>query len=116
MAAGATDSEIGRDAPTAGQAAPNVDVFVSYSRRDTDFARDLDAFLTEHGKDVWVDWEDIPPSAVWRADIAAGIEGADSVVFVVSPDSLASENCARELEHARTCGKRIVPVVCRESE
>ena len=93
-----------------------ADVFVSYSRRDADFAWQLHAFLTKRGKDVWIDAEDIPASAPWRADIAAAIDAADNVVFVVSPDSLRSDECAHELEHAEAHGKRIVPIVCRESD
>ena len=68
-----------------------ADVFISYSRRDGAFVRRLHDFLTARGKEAWVDWEDIPPTAEWEADIRAGIEGADAVLFVVSPDSLASD-------------------------
>ena len=37
-----------------------TDVFISYSRKDGDFARRLTNALTASGRDVWVDWEDIP--------------------------------------------------------
>ena len=72
--------------------------------------------LGARGYEVWVDWEDIPPSAQWHAEIQAGILDADGVIFVISPDSVASEVCARELEHAAERHKRIVPVVRREPE
>jgi hypothetical protein len=39
-----------------------ADVFISYSRQDSDFARQLHAALTNLGRDVWMDWEDIPVS------------------------------------------------------
>ena len=61
-----------------------ADVFVSYSRKDTAFVRELHDFLTESGKDVWVDWDDIPPGSRWEQDIDDSIDGADSFVFVVS--------------------------------
>ena len=38
-----------------------TDVFVSYSRKDQEFVRDLVGALGEHGKDVWIDWKDIAP-------------------------------------------------------
>ena len=41
-------------------------MFVSYSRRDSDFAWTLHRYLTEQGKDVWIDTEDIPATARWR--------------------------------------------------
>ncbi len=63
---------------------------------------------------VWVDWEDIPPSAEWFEEIRAGVRDADGFVFVISPDSVASEVCTRELEHAFDQNKRVVPVVCRD--
>ena len=36
-------------------------VFVSYSRKDEIFARQLAADLDRDGLDVWIDVEDIPP-------------------------------------------------------
>src|SRR5262245_33267124 len=90
-------------------------VFISYSRKDNDFVRRLCASLSERGKDVWVDWEDIPPSAKWRADIAANIESAEAFVFIISPDSVASEVCGWELEQAVQDNKRLIPVLCRET-
>ena len=47
---------------------------------------------------------------------ARAIAAADGVVFVISPDSAASEVCVRELELATDLGKRIVPTVCREPD
>jgi WD40 repeat protein len=87
---------------------PNV--FISYSRVDGAFVRELHASLTAAGRDVWVDWEDIPPAAKWQHDINNSIDGAESFVFVISPSSLASEHCEAELRHAEERGKRIVPL------
>jgi WD40 repeat protein len=89
-------------------------VFISYSRRDGDFASRLHDALAERGYDVWIDRDDIPPSAKWFDEIRAGIAGADGVVYVISPDSATSEVCGRELEFAAEQHKRIVPAVCRE--
>jgi DNA-binding LacI/PurR family transcriptional regulator len=36
------------------------DVFISYSRKDKDFAHKLHDALAAQKRDVWVDWEDIP--------------------------------------------------------
>ncbi|MGE5688931.1 MAG: TIR domain-containing protein [Pseudomonadota bacterium] len=87
-----------------------ADVFVSYAREDTRFVRGLHEFLTASGKDVWVDWEDIAPGSRWEQDIDDSIDDADSFVFVVSEDSLASEYCVAEFRHAGERGKRIVPI------
>ena len=91
-----------------------ADVFISYSRRDSELMRSLHDRITADGRDVWVDWEDIPHTADWLEEIRGAIEAADTFVFILSPDSLASETCGVELAHALDCSKRIVPVVVRE--
>jgi WD40 repeat protein len=91
------------------------DVFLSYSRKNKEFVEELHGFLIENEKDVWVDWEDIPVGSEWRDDIATGIDAAAGFVFVVSSTSLASEECAKEVDHALGRGKRIVPIVCDDS-
>ncbi len=88
-------------------------VFISYSRRDQPFVRQLAARLKAAGRESWVDWEGIPPSAKWMDEIRAAIDGASAMVFVISPDSLASAVCAQELEHALAVNKRLIPVVAR---
>ena len=88
-----------------------ADVFISYSRRDSELMQALHGRLNTDGRDVWVDWEDIPHTADWLQEIRGAIEAADTFVFILSKDSLASETCRVECEHALECRKRIVPVV-----
>ncbi|WP_418318319.1 toll/interleukin-1 receptor domain-containing protein [Piscinibacter sakaiensis] len=89
------------------------DVFISYSRRDQNFVRKLHQRLGEAGREAWVDWEGIPPSAEWLREVELAIEAADTFLFVLSPDSLASDICRHECEHAARFNKRIIPVVAR---
>jgi WD40 repeat protein len=89
------------------------DVFISYSRRDLEFVKRLHASLIASGKDVWVDWQDILPTAEWLEEVFEGVESSDNFLFVITPDSLTSEVCARELGHALEQRKRLVPVVRR---
>lgn len=90
-----------------------ADIFISYSRKDIEFVKRLDKALKAVERDVWLDWEDIPPTADWLTEIYTGIEGANTYVFVISPDSLASPVCAKELDHAVKNNKRLVPIVYR---
>lgn len=90
------------------------DIFISYSRRDKEFIQKLDQAFKSLQKDVWVDWEDIPPTADWWQEIKDGIDESDNFVFVISPDSVSSEVCGRELNYALENGKRLVPVLFRE--
>ncbi len=91
-----------------------TDIFISYSRKDSDFMRRLHEALTTHQRDIWVDWEDIPLSADWWKEICAGIEAAESFMFIISPDGVRSEVCQREIDYAVSHNKRIVPVLRHE--
>jgi hypothetical protein len=83
------------------------EIFISYSRKDKDFVHRLDESLKSRGREVWVDWEDIRPTEDFMQAIYSAIEGADAFVFVLSPDSIASVVCGREIAHAVAHNKRL---------
>ena len=89
-----------------------ADVFLSYSRRDQAFVRRLHAALEAAGKDSWVDWEGIPPTAKWMDEVRAAIDQADAFVFVVSPDSAGSPGLPGG---GRACPGRWASASCRWS-
>ena len=91
------------------------DVFISYSRKDIDFVQRVFDVLTARDRDPWADWQDIPPTADWLDEIYQGIEAADSFLFVISPDSVISEICTLEIEHAIKHNKRLVPIVWKDA-
>ena len=87
------------------------DAFVSYSRSDSkELVVRLRDALEAAGHDVWVDLEDIPPASPWQEELRGGIAQSDSFVFVISPGSVRSEHCLRELAHAVALHKRIIPI------
>ncbi len=91
------------------------DVFISYSRRNSDFAQRLMQKLLLSAKDACVDWEGIPlTSTNWWFEIRQGIEAADSFLFIITPDSMASVVCNMELDYALELGKRIIPIMHKE--
>ncbi|MDJ0768052.1 MAG: toll/interleukin-1 receptor domain-containing protein [Ilumatobacter sp.] len=92
------------------------DVFISYSRRDADFVDGLRRTLEQRDYETWVDETDIAPSVDWREEIHDGIATSEALIVVVSPDYAASEVCGEEVGRAEALGKRIVPVVCRDTE
>ncbi|MEM9977167.1 MAG: TIR domain-containing protein [Cyanobacteria bacterium P01_D01_bin.2] len=91
-----------------------TDVFISYSRKDKAFVQVLHQALEKSSYDSWVDWEDIPLTADWWEEIESGIEAADTFIFVLSPDSVASKICRQEIDHATAYEKRLVPIVRRD--
>ena len=91
-------------------------VFISYSRKDIEFAGKIVQALADNGLDTWIDWESIPKGEDWWREIQSGIEGADAFLFLISPDSIASKVCNDELNHAGKNGKRILPIIIRNPE
>ncbi|MBW4445165.1 MAG: TIR domain-containing protein [Plectolyngbya sp. WJT66-NPBG17] len=92
------------------------DVFISYSRKDKAFVQRLDEAFRKTDRDPWIDWEDIHHGEEWRRAIARGIETADTFIFVISPDSVASAECRKEIDQAISLNKRLIPVVRRDAQ
>ena len=90
-------------------------VFLAYARADRAFAERLRGAFSEAGEETLVDW-DILPSEEFGDYVRAAVEAADTFVYVISPSSAESDLCRRELEHALSRNKRIVPVLLREAE
>ena len=89
-------------------------IFVSYSRKDIDYAGKIVQALAENKLDTWIDWEGIPPTVDWWQEIEKGIEEADIFLFFLSPDSVKSKVCNQEIAHAVKNGKRLIPIVVRD--
>jgi WD40 repeat protein/TPR repeat protein len=88
-----------------------ADVFISYSRKDKGFVRQLDEALKRRKREAWIDWEGIRPTEEFMQAIYRAIEAADTFIFVLTPDSVASVVCGREIAHAAAHNKRLVPLV-----
>ncbi|MBI5936111.1 MAG: TIR domain-containing protein [Chloroflexi bacterium] len=86
-------------------------VFISYAHEEKEFVRKFHDGLIKKEMDVWVDWQDIPPAADWRAEVKRAIEAADAFLFLLSPGSITSKVCGEELEWALKHNKKLIPVV-----
>lgn len=91
-------------------------IFISYSRLDQAFARRLSDSLTELGADVWMDVEDIPAGMKWSSAIQQGLDTADIMLVIISPDSMASRNVEDEWHYYLDNDKPILPVLLRPSK
>lgn len=91
-------------------------IFVSYSRKDINFAQKIVNILADNKLDTWIDWKSIPKGEDWEQEIYHGIEGADVFLFLISPDSVTSQMCKKEIAYAVKNGKRILPIVIRDTE
>ena len=110
-----------RDAGTAAGAAEDLQgaadnalrIFISYSRADLAIAEGLTDALLRNGFDVKIDVRDLPYGEEWQAELADFIAKSDTVVWLVSPDSVKSKWCNWELGEVVRLSKRLVPVRAR---
>src|SRR3984957_3766280 len=98
------------------QAAPTARIFISYSRKDMAFADRLEGALKARGFEPLIDRTEIYAFEDWWKRIQALIGKADTVVFVLSPDAVASEIALKEVTHAASLNKRFAPIVCQRVE
>jgi WD40 repeat protein len=89
------------------------DAFISYARKDSDVASGVRRALGEHGQAVWIDVEGIVAGADWDERIMRAIEGCEAFVFLISPASVSSTVCQRELRQAVEAHKLVIPVTVR---
>jgi hypothetical protein len=98
-----------------GAVAARARIFISYSRKDASTAERLRSHLIAAGFEAYLDKQDILPGEPWQERIGRLIECVDSVVFLISPDSVASRICEWEVNEAERLLKRIVPIVVRDT-
>ncbi len=91
--------------------ASSLEVFISYSRADSDLARRLNESLISLGKLTWFDQESIASGEDFRREIYQGIEISDNFVFIISPKSINSPYCYDEVEYAKKLNKRIITIL-----
>ena len=90
-------------------------IFISYSRKDIAFADRLELALRERGFVTSIDRAEIVALEDWWKRIETLITQADTVIFVLSPDALASDVCKKEVDFADSLNKRLAPVVLRRA-
>ena len=93
---------------------PNDIVFFCYSRTDSDFALRLAKDLRKAGVKLWMDQLDIKPGSHWDASIEKGLNTANCLIIILSPDSISSNNVMDEVSYALEGGKRVIPVLLKE--
>ena len=88
----------------------NADIFISYSTLDRHHALTLVERLREAGHSVWIDQQGVDAATSWSKEIAEALEECSTFILLLSPNSLASENVAKELAVAAELKKHIIPI------
>lgn len=75
-------------------------VFISYSRKDTEVARVFKTVLSATGMDVFLDVDNLRSGQEWQPELLRRIESAKIFQMFWSENYSESENCRMEWEHA----------------
>ncbi len=86
-------------------------IFISYSRRDVDFARYLRALLEAEGFLVWMDETRLTPGEDWWDMIVANVDSCAAFLVVMSAAGTKSKWVKREILRAEQQERPIFPVL-----
>jgi len=95
-----------------------VQVFLSYTQAEQDFARALSQELTRRGLEVWSDEQEILPGDNWGSSIAEALKKSKALVVLISPESMRSKFVRSEIQYALgelSYEQRIFPVMVEET-
>ena len=95
--------------PAGGADTAVADVFISYSQKDRDIARDLANFVRDCGYDVWWDFE-LVGGVKFRNKIKDELSTAKAAIVIWTQNSAEFDWVIEEAEEAKAAGK-LIPVV-----
>ena len=84
-------------------------VFLSYSSRNYEAARELKNFLNINNIDCWMAPQSIPAGSDYASEIPEAIGGCSAFVLLLTAEAQASQWVPKELGQAITEGKRVIP-------
>ena len=91
-------------------------VFISYARRDKQWAEWLGERLAKHGFRIWTDTTSVPAGESFFAELNKTIEKSDVVLALMSPDYFRSAWCQQETAAAAASKVPIIPVLVEPCE
>ena len=95
---------------TGGKLSEQKDIFISYSRKDTETVKDIYNWLEGKGYKCWIDLEGMSSSDSYKAIIVDAIKNSKILMFMSSENSNSSQNVVSEVSLAVKYGKKIIPV------
>ena len=90
-------------------------IFVSYAHKDSDRVMRILENLDDRGYRIWYD-DGIAPGSEWPENIAQHLNECHLTMAFISPNSIASDNCRREITFALSKKKAFLAVLLEESE
>jgi formylglycine-generating enzyme required for sulfatase activity len=91
-------------------------VFISYSRKDVDIAKQLAQDLEKADLEVWWDISDLKGGDAWIRTIQAALKASKYCVVLLSPEAVESEWVEKEYTFAMGLGLKIIPILHKNCE
>lgn len=91
-------------------------IFISYSRRDTEIVDQIADQMEDAGLDVWIDRGAIKAGDTWRVQIVEAIDTCLAFVLMLSPNSADSDNVRREIDLAQDAEGPFLPLMLEPVE
>ena len=96
-------------------AVPRLKIFITYAHQDTEAQKKLKthlAVMERTGKiKLWDDGDITAGGNARQEHILKEVADSDILLYLASADSLASENCNKELTEAVRAEKRVIPII-----
>jgi hypothetical protein len=93
-------------------------IFISHSSRDDQRACEVRDWLVAHGwDDLFLDLDPVrglAPGERWQAELRAAADRCEAVLFLVTPNWMASRWCLAEYLLAKQLGKSLFPITFGE--
>lgn len=90
--------------------------FFSYCRADSFFAYRLAEDLRSAGAQLWIDQLDIRAGERWDRAVLHALADCNTLLVILTPDAIASENVLDEVSFALDNARTVVPVLSRPCE
>jgi hypothetical protein len=107
-------SPAGKEPPTPDTASPQI--FLSYSRKDSEQMRQVLRLLEGAGLSAWTDEGLEPGTPHWQWAIENAIQSTQCTVVLLSPDAKQSRWVSIEVNYAQELGRRIFPLLVSGSK
>lgn len=92
-----------------------IDIFISYSNKDSNIVHQYIKYIENHGYTVWYDVKGLYTGVQYTSEIAMAIENAELILFFSSEDSNVSDWTIREVTLAANSNKKILPIKLNNS-
>ena len=85
-------------------------VFISYSKKNRDYARRLADYLLASGFDIWID-DRIDFGSNWEREIFRAVDACAAIIVIMTPESYDSLWVQRERQYAENRHKQPFPLL-----